>query len=141
MSGGTLAADISDLFTFELRLNRSTRAPGAPRARNNKKTKKPSPASVYEGGDSAYNPNSEMLSALYTTPSSRIFPLTSISVKTKGFVQEVDPNQGRCLVENRAANLAIDFCHCFPRYPTGRETLVCDHYIHIIALIYLPQAY
>lgn len=50
-----------------------------------------------------------------STPSSRIPRQQGVSEQAKINVRAVDPNEGRCLVENCVETRAVDFAHCFPR--------------------------
>ena len=43
-------------------------------------------------------------------------------------VRDVDPNGGRCLVENSIS--LIEYCHCIPRRKMNDDKLVCVYRIH-----------
>ncbi|KAF8324314.1 uncharacterized protein EI90DRAFT_3130013 [Cantharellus anzutake] len=52
-------------------------------------------------------------SSIHTTPSQR--QAEPPSENTKKRVQAADPNDGRCLIENRHPDHAIQYAHCLPR--------------------------
>lgn len=70
------------------------------------------------------DPAHETQSGADTTPESRINYNAQVSDDTKKRVRSVDPNDGRCLVENCPETRAVDFCHCFPRSLTNKDDLV-----------------
>jgi hypothetical protein len=74
-----------------------------------------------EGSD--FHPNSEILTEAGTTPSTHLRDQL-ISDGTKKRVLRVDPNNGRCLIENCNPARAVEFAHCYPRSLTKESARV-----------------
>lgn len=67
----------------------------------------------------------DTISRTYSTPSSRILR-DHVSSAAQKRVLAVDPNGGRCLIENCSTEHGVKHCHIIPRYLGKDEKSVCD---------------
>jgi len=69
----------------------------------------------------------DSMASLSTTPEShQTYTRSGISSVVKERVREVDPNAGRCLIENTPEHYNVQFCHCIARSNMQDDTLVRD---------------
>ncbi|KAF8635003.1 hypothetical protein AX17_004049 [Amanita inopinata Kibby_2008] len=80
--------------------------------------------------DSTFHPGSErayaMANEARTAPSTRLLEHTKLSPGGKKRVKTVDPNHGRCLIENCDEARAVEFAHCIPRSLRSKEEMLSN---------------